>query len=71
MTFLRTKIAKMSQNILFEYVRDCFSLVATLLSVVLEKKSGGVYQRRVEMRRKFDSPNYVPQRRLSLGASAQ
>ena len=61
MTFLRAKVAKMSQNILFEYVRDCFSLVANLLDVVLENKSVGVYQRRVEMRRKFDSPNYIPQ----------
>jgi len=61
----------MSKNILFEQLRDYFSLVANLLGDVLGKKSVGVYQRRVEMHRKFDSPSYIPKRRLSLGAPVQ
>ena len=50
---------------------DYFSLVANLLSDVFLKKSVAAYQHRAQIRRKFDSPNYVSHGILSLGASVK
>ena len=47
---------------------DYFSLVANFLGDVLVKKSIVAYQDRGQIRRTFDSPNYVSQGRLLFNA---